>query len=551
MKLKEYIVWLTRVSHGMRWRIALNSLSGMAHVALSLSFIWICKRLVDIATGDIEGSFSTYAIAMGCCVIMQLLVSVVGSRVGVLTEMRMTNMLRQKLFTRIMESRWLGREQMHTGDMLNRLEGDVATVADLVCRVVPAVLVTLTRLSAAFVFLLLLDWRLALILSCIMPLALLMSKSYMMRMRRLTKEIRATDSKVQAHLQENLQHRTLISSLEQRSNVADALEGLQFGLYQQVKNRNTYSLFSRSVVQFGFAAGYSAAFLWGVAGLYSGAITFGMVTAFLQLVNQVQRPIVDLGSQLPSFIRGFIAVERLDEIAKLPAEEQGEPIRLSGVPGVRMNDVTFTYHDGNSAVIEHFSHDFKPGSMTAVVGETGVGKSTMMRLILALLLPDSGRISFYNHEREVTASPMTRCNIVYVPQGNTLLTGSIRDNLLLGNPEATDAELRQALHIAVADFVHDLPDGLDSRCGELGAGLSEGQAQRIAIARGLLRPGGVLLLDEPTSSLDKDTERMLLKRLSENIGNRTLIIVTHRDAISQMCADTVWVSRNSKLNPEQ
>ena len=177
MKLKEYIVWLTRVSHGMRWRIALNSLSGMGHVALSLSFIWICKRLVDIATGDVEGSFSTYAIAMGCCVIMQLLVSVVGSRVGVLTEMRMANMLRQKLFTRIMESRWLGREQMHTGDMLNRLEGDVATVADLVCRVVPAVLVTLTRLSAAFVFLLLLDWRLALILSCIMPLALLMSKS--------------------------------------------------------------------------------------------------------------------------------------------------------------------------------------------------------------------------------------------------------------------------------------------------------------------------------------------------------------------------------------
>ena len=182
-------------------------------------------------------------------------------------------------------------------------------------------------------------------------------------------------------------------------------------------------------------------------------------------------------------------------------------------------------------------------SLTAIVGETGVGKSTLLRLILALLKPDKGKVVFYHGSREVEASPQTRCNLSYVPQGNTLVSGTIRENLQMGNPDATEEEMRQALHLAVADFVLALPDGLDTLCGERGTGLSEGQAQRIAIARGLLRPGSILLLDEPTSSLDSETEQLLLQRLSGQLHGKTLILISHREAIARLCTSVVWMKK--------
>ena len=181
----------------------------------------------------------------------------------------------------------------------------------------------------------------------------------------------------------------------------------------------------------------------------------------------------------------------------------------------------------------------KPGSLTAIVGETGVGKSTLVKLILALSEPEEGSICFYNATTEFEASPLTRCNLSYVPQGNTLMSGTIRDNLLMGNPHADEDEMDAALYAAAADFVFALPDGLDTYCGEQGAGISEGQAQRIAIARGLLRPGGVLLLDEPSSSLDGETEQILLQRLSERLQDKTLLLITHRETIAQLCTSVV------------
>ena len=212
---------------------------------------------------------------------------------------------------------------------------------------------------------------------------------------------------------------------------------------------------------------------------------------------------------------------------------------LDGIPGIRVESLDFSYPDGEKKVLNGYTHNFLPGSLTVVIGETGTGKSTFLRLILALLSPDSGRIVFYNKRKEVDVSPLTRCDLSYVPQGNTLISGTIRDNLLMGNPNATDEELYVALHTAVADFVYTLPDGLNTLCGEQGTGLSEGQAQRIAIARGLLRPGRILLLDEPTSALDEKTEKILLERLSEQVRNKTLILITHREMIAQLCSSMV------------
>lgn len=186
--------------------------------------------------------------------------------------------------------------------------------------------------------------------------------------------------------------------------------------------------------------------------------------------------------------------------------------------------------------------------MTAVIGETGAGKSTLIRLILALLEPDKGSIRFYNATREAGASPLTRCNLSFVPQGNTLMSGTIRDNLRMGNPQATEEQMETALHTAAADFVLSLPDGLSTRCGEQGAGLSEGQAQRIAIARGLLRPGGILLLDEPTSALDGPTEQTLLQRLALRLHGKTLVLVTHRDTVARFCSSVIRIKNRTVID---
>ena len=362
-----------------------------------------------------------------------------------------------------------------------------------------------------------------------------------MRMRRLTMDIRTTESKMQSLMQESLQHRLVIHTLERTPYISGTLAGQQDDLRDQTMDKTGYNIFSRTLIQIGFSAGYAAAFLWGVLGIRSGAVTFGMMTAFLQLVGQLQRPIMNISRQISPMLNSLTSAERLYEIESQPMEEQGEPEYLESPAGIRFENVSYAYPGSDRPVLEGFTHDFKPGTTTALVGETGAGKSTMMRLMLALLRPDSGKVIMYDARSEHQVSPQTRCNMVYVPQGNTLMSGTIRENLLLGDPDATDEQLADVLHLAAADFVAELPEGLDTLCGEKGAGLSEGQAQRIAIARSLLRKGGLILLDEPTSALDTETEEKFLKRLDSRLDGRTVIIVTHREATALLCDDVVRV----------
>lgn len=543
MRIATCIKWLWNISCGFRGQILVYAFTGMLQVGASLFFVFVCKHLIDIATGVSGDNLTMYIGWMVGCLVVQLALSATRSCLTSRMEIALRNELHRKLFVHLMESCWSGREQLHTGDMLNRLEEDVQTITDALCRMVPAVFITCFQLLGALYFLSYLDMRLTFVLVFIMPVALLFSKGYVRKMRRISREIRTTDSEIQSHLQENLQHRILLRTLEYTGRSVHKLDEVQAVLRDKVKQRTDFSVFSRSMVQIGFMTGYAIAFLWGVFGLREGTVTFGMMAAFLQLVSQIQRPMVDLSRQIPASIRVFTSVERLMELTDLPLEERGEPVRLEGELGIRMNGVNYTYPGGSRAVLSDFTYDFKPGSLTAIVGETGVGKSTLIRLILALLRPDKGEIVFYNGRQEVMVSPLTRCNLSYVPQGNTLVSGTIRDNLRMGNPHASEEELKEALYLAVADFVLDLPEGMDTLCGERGAGLSEGQAQRIAIARGLLRPGSILLLDEPTSSLDSETEKLLLARLSDRLHGKTLLLISHRETIAQLCTSVVWMKK--------
>lgn len=541
MRTRECIKWLWRASDGVRWRIMLNSLIGILYVASSLAFVWVCKGLVDLVTSGTSESLTFHIICMASCLLLQVVLTAVEQRVTNYSDIQLKNSLRHSLFKRLMESRWNGKENFHTGDTLNRVMEDVRVVSESVTKSVPSVVVAVVQFAAAFLFLFSLAPGLAWAIPGIMVVALLISRSYISRMRKLTKDIRTVEGNMQAHMQESLQHRLVIHTLERTPYVSDTLAGQQEELRGQVMNKTGYSIFARALIQIGFSAGYAAAFLWGVYGIRSGAATFGMMTAFLQLVGQLQRPIMNLSRQISPLINSLTSAERLSEIEAQPLEDTGESCWLGDSVGVRFDGVDYSYPDGGRKIISGFTHDFIPGTTTALLGETGAGKSTLMRLMLGLLSPDRGDVVLYG-SASVPASAATRCNIVYVPQGNTLMSGTIRENLLLGDPDASDEMLADALYLAAADFVADLPDGLDTLCGEKGSGLSEGQAQRICIARSLLRKGGLLLLDEPTSALDTETEELLLTRLTSNLGGRTMIIVTHRTATADLCNSKLKIS---------
>ncbi len=538
MSIKGYIKWLWAAADGLRGRIFLQAAVGVVHVAVSLMYVWTSKQLIDIATSRIEGNIYLFIVAMVACILTQILLSTYVSRMEVESELDMKNRLRHRLFSHMMDSRWASGTKMHTGDVMNRIWEDVDNIANTVCVVVPQTAVTCIQFVAAVTFLAILDYRLAVAVVLILPTFLLLSRVYARRIRSYTKEIRDIDSRVQAHIQESMHHRTLVSSMEYTPCVVEDLESMQEDLREKVMRRTDFTLFSRKMMQMGFSVGYLSAFVWGAFRLQAGA-GYGLMTAFMQLAGQVQRPIMELSRQLPSFIHVTTAVDRLIELTDLPLEERGA-VHLSGEVGIRMENITFAYKQDEN-VLENFSYDFAAGQMTAVLGHTGAGKSTLLRLMLGLIDPAQGSSVIYNSEREERLSSLTRCNVGYVPQGNSLMSGTVRSNLLLGNPSASDEQMWQALHTAVADFVRDLPLGLDTPCSEAGMGLSEGQAQRIAIARALLREKSVILMDEPTAALDVATEALLLERLSQYAHHRTMIIVTHHPSAAELCDAVVRV----------
>ena len=538
---KTLLKWLWQVWRGNRLQAILNAVIGLLQVAVSLGQVWAVKHAIDVAAGSIDGNIYWAVGIMGFLILADFALNISSVWIKNILGIKAQNRMQQRMLDRLLRSEWHGKEIHHSGDVLNRLEFDVNYVVNFLTETIPNTLSVVAMFLGAFFYLFSMDWRLSLIIVAMLPLFLGVSKIYIGQMRKLTRKVRDSDSKVQSVLQETLQHRMLIKTMESDDAMVGKLEDTQSELRQNVVRRTKFSVFSNLIINFGFALGYLIAFLWAALRMSAHTLTFGGMTAFLQLVNKIQTPARNLMKLVPAFVGVFTAAERLMELEENPLEEQGEPIILDAPCGLRLNNISYQYNATDGDVIHDLSFDFKPATCTAILGETGAGKTTLIRLLLALLKPRSGTIEIYNNTVNVL-TPLHRCNISYVPQGNTLMSGTIRDNLRIGKLDATDEEMREALHRSCADFVFDLPEGLNTKCTEQGGGLSEGQAQRIAIARCLLRNRSILIFDEATSALDEETERKLLQNLLAE-KRHTIIFITHRKAVIDYCDETLKIEK--------
>ena len=532
---RTILLWLWAAWKGNRWQAVINALLGLLSVAVSLLSVWAVKRAIDVAAGTAEGNIYWAVGVMGMLILADFGINISQVWVRNILGVKAQNRMQQQLLDRLLRSEWQGKEQRHSGDVMNRLEQDVNSVVNFLAETLPSALSTLALFVGAFVYMFSMDKLLSIVIVAMIPVFVLFSRVYVSRMRRLTREVRDSDSEVQSILQETVQNRMLIKTLEGDSAMVDKLEQTQSTLRQKVVKRTIFSLFANLILNFGFAVGYLVAFLWAALRMSAGTLSFGGMTAFLQLVHRIQTPARNLTKLAPAFVGVFTAAERLMELEDNPLEEHGDPIHMAAPCGVRLKDVTYQYADGDKPVLDSLSFDFIPGTCTAVLGETGSGKTTLIRLLVALLHPQKGSVTIYDRQgNEEIITACHRCNFVYVPQGNTLMSGSIRDNLLLASPDATEQEMLDALKKSCAEFVEDLPEGLDTLCSEKGGGLSEGQSQRISIARALLRNRPIMLFDEATSALDPETERRLLDNILAT-NDKTIIFITHRMTVVEYC----------------
>ena len=552
--MREYIIWLLRNTKGIRVDMLFRIAAGIGRVSLGLLMVWLCKRFIDVTIrqGTTE-DIILMIVALVAVVIGGIICRQSYYFLGVRDRAKQTTSIRLRIFSHLFRRQMFDQKEMHSGDVTSRLEKDIDVVSDATTSLFPDMTVTLIQLVGAFLLMQSMDTRLAWALLLLTPMFLIVGKLIGRKMRMMTLDIRKQESVIQMLVQETMEHNAVLRSLESGDWITNRLDDMQQDLRGKISRRARFTVISRLLIGSSFSLGYIMAFIWGAMQLRNGAITFGVMTSFLQLVSQIQNPILQMLNMVPQFIQASASIDRLTELEQVEVEETG----FSGIPGsseisrssgslhplgVKVEDVSFKYADGDREILTHFSFDFKPGSKTALMGHTGAGKTTLFRLLLALTKPNKGTMAVYDSQGQQAISEQTRSNFVFVPQGNTLMSGTIRYNLLLARPDATDEELDDVLHTAMADFVLDLPDGLDTECGERGSGLSEGQAQRIAIARGLLRPGGILLLDEISASLDEATERELYRRLFAKYPGKTMIFITHRPVVCELCDQVIKIS---------
>lgn len=510
-----------------------NALSSVCAVSLAL----LAKQIIDAAQfGDRDRLWKAAAVLL-CVVILQLLLRVLNNSLAVRVSGRLDMRCKQELFSTILKKDYSAVTAHHSGDLMTRLTADVTVVCDGVTTLLPSAVSMVTRLLFAFIVIVSLDARFALLLAVVGVALFLAARLFRGKIKKLHKHVQASDGRLRAFLQEAIESLLAVQVFGVQEKVTRQADAHQVENYDAKLQKNRWSILANTGFSAAFSFGFLITLVWCGVGLLDGTITFGTLTALLQLVNQVQVPLSGLSGLIPTYYAMLASAERILEIEQLPDDAQEDAAEPTLCPerfeGVRFADVSFAY--GRNRVLEHADFEIRKNDFVVISGISGIGKSTLFKLLLGVLAPDSGEITVTADGQAYTAGKCTRPAFAYVPQGNLLFSGTVRDNIRFIKEDATDAEIDAAVHIACADrFVADLPDGLDTMLGEGGRGLSEGQIQRLAVARAVLTDAPVLLLDEATSALDEDTERQLLENIRA-MQNKTCIIISHKKAAFAIC----------------
>ena len=428
--MKKYLVWIWRNTRGIRLSMLMRIVAGIGRVAFGLLMVWLCKQFIDVTirTGTkddillmIVALVATISAGIICRQIYYYLVVKDGAT--------QSTAIRLRIFSHLFRRQMFDQKELHSGDVTSRLEKDIDVVSNATTSLVPDTVVTLVQLIGAFFFMNMLDARLAWALLLLTPIFLVVGKLFARQLRKMTLDIRKQESIIQMLVQETMEHNAVLRSLESGDWVTGRLDDMQQSLKGKINRRARFTVVSRLLISSSFSFGYIIAFIWGAMQLRSGAITFGVMTSFLQLVSQIQQPILQMLNMLPQAIHASASIDRLEELERMEAEESSSPLNSlnslnslnpSSPLGVSIQDLTFQYADGDREILSHFSYDFHPGSKTALMGITGAGKTTLFRLLLALIKPNEGTMTIYGSQGKDYISENTRSNFVFVPQGNTL-----------------------------------------------------------------------------------------------------------------------------------
>ena len=529
--------WMFVYIRRYRLIVLIHILLGVLGTAMSLLSSLAMRQLIDVVTGFQTGGIWTAAAYMGGMLLGSAVMQSAASRIAAIINIRVQNGIQAEMYDRMLRTDWQSLKAFRSGDLINRLNSDVGTVANGVTGFLPGFVSGTVQFLGSLIIILCYDPVMALIALVGAPIYVLSSRALVRKMREYNKRMKDIGSQVVSFHEDSFRNIGTIKAFGIMDGFDSRMKQMQDTYRTAMLEYNLFSVIAglvMSVIGLLISAG---CFGWGVYRLWTHAISYGTMTMFLQLTNMLRSAFSTLIGLVPTAISITTSAGRLMAVVELPEEPFAR--ETADIPddfSIKLRNVSFSYNDGDK-VLERVNFDAAPGDMIALTGASGEGKTTIVRIILGLVRPDEGEAVLTGGDEELTLSAATRRAFAYVPQGNTVFAGTIADNMRMVKPDAADDEIMAALRLACADsFVSKLPDGINSRIGEVGGGLSEGQAQRIAVARALLQKAPVLILDEVTSALDEATERRMLENIRTEGGVKTCIMITHRSATAAMCS---------------
>lgn len=501
----------------------------------------IARYLIDSAvSGDING-IVLYGGIFGAVIAGQFGLRIVSNHLIFTINAKMEISIKSNLFQTILQKEYKQITAYHSGELVNRLTSDVTVITNAVTTILPQLVYLIVKLTGIFIFLMGIDPVFAVVFLAGGIILYGFTRLFKRVLKTLHMKIQETDGKTRSFMQEVLSNLLVVKVFNNNNRVTQSLDALQYDNYTVRKKRNWFSVFSGSGLSFVFAAAYLYGLIWGGLNIVEGVITYGTLTAVLSLITQIQAPINELSNIFPRYYAAVGSAQRIMEIESIPGEQavNGEdrmdiPAVYQWLESMEFSNVTFSYD--RDMVIKNAAIKINKGDFAVITGMSGIGKSTFIKLLMGIYQPDRGEVRFNSVKGGYyKADKNLRGLFAFVPQGNFILSGTIRENVAFTKPEATDEEIQTALKISCADgFVNSFPDGVYTKIGEKGQGLSEGQGQRIAIARAILSGAPILILDESTSALDEETEQNLLYNI-KNLKHKTCIIISHKNAAARVC----------------